>query len=94
MGNHNCAQQMRLVFSHPDCTVGIGIAPIHTHKGSRTIPPVRNFTYPQRLIYFVYELIVTLLLGLCNNKSLLLRKDIKYITWNKITIIIFLFLLD
>ena len=31
-------------------------------KGSRTLPPVRNFTYPQRLIYFVYELIVTLLL--------------------------------
>ena len=32
MGHHKCAQQTCLVFSHPDSTVGIGIAPIHTKK--------------------------------------------------------------
>ncbi len=70
-------QQTCLVFSHPDSTVGIGIAPIHTKKVRGLLPPVRNFTYPQRLIYFVYELIVTLLLMLCKNNSFVLRKNIK-----------------
>ena len=39
-------------FSHPDYTVGTGIAPVHAHPQarSRTIPPVGNFAPPRRQV--------------------------------------------
>ncbi len=37
---------LRLVFSHPDYTVGIEITSILPNNGSRTIPPVRNRRFP------------------------------------------------
>ena len=60
-------------LSLSDSTVGIGIAPIHT-KRFMDFTAGKNFTYPQRLIYFVYELIVTLLLTLCKNNSFVLKE--------------------
>jgi hypothetical protein len=37
--------QMKHIFFHPDYTVGIGVTPI-LPKGSRTLPPVGNYTLP------------------------------------------------
>jgi len=37
-------------FFHPDFTVGSGIAPDQPF-GSRTLPPVGNYTQPWRLRY-------------------------------------------
>jgi hypothetical protein len=36
-------------FSHPDYTVGFGIAPNQPNKARRLLLPVGNFTPPQRI---------------------------------------------
>jgi len=45
---------IEFIFSHPDFTVGFGITPNQPY-GSRTIPPVGNYTLPRR-ITFIFSL--------------------------------------
>jgi hypothetical protein len=44
--------QKTFVFSHPDFTVGTGIAPVRAISGLRTLPPMWNFTNPRKT--FIY----------------------------------------
>jgi len=44
--NIRIAYDSYLFFSHPDYTVGFGIAPNPAPKRSRTLPPIGNFTLP------------------------------------------------
>ena len=48
-----------LFFSHPDYTVGFGIAPNPAPKRSQTLLPIGNFTLPWRISYFIYKFIIS-----------------------------------
>ena len=52
--NTRQAYHIYLFFSHPDYTVGFGIAPNPAQKRSRTLPPIGNFTLPWRNFIFSY----------------------------------------
>lgn len=43
---HMTTTIQRSIFFHPDYTVGFGIAPNPAVAGSRTVPPIGNFTLP------------------------------------------------
>jgi hypothetical protein len=44
-------------FYHPDYTVGSGVSP-NQPFGSRALPPVRNFTCPQRVSFEIDYIIL------------------------------------
>ena len=49
-GKNRGAKKALYFFSHPDYTVGTGIAPVRGPQGpSQTLLPVETFTPPQRI---------------------------------------------